>query len=79
MPKFPVDAPRKRVVKTLKALGFVIVREGNHIAMVREEPNGTRTPLSMPAHRKIKASTLRTILRHAKIDRQEFLRAYDRA
>jgi hypothetical protein len=27
MPKFPVDAPKRRVVKTLEILGFVIVRE----------------------------------------------------
>jgi ribosomal protein S18 acetylase RimI-like enzyme len=27
MIKFPVDAPKKRVVKTLESLGFQIVRE----------------------------------------------------
>jgi predicted RNA binding protein YcfA (HicA-like mRNA interferase family) len=50
MPKFPVDAPSRRVVKALQALGFRLVREGNHIAMVRENPDGTTTPLTMPAH-----------------------------
>jgi len=27
MPKFPVDAPKKKVVKALENLGFQIVRE----------------------------------------------------
>ena len=65
MPKFPVDAPKRRVVKTLQLLGFEIVREGNHIAMARENSDGSRTPLTMPNHKKLKSSTLRTICRGA--------------
>jgi len=34
MPKFPVDAPKRRVVRALVALEFQIVRERQHIAMV---------------------------------------------
>ncbi len=79
MAKFPIDAPRKRVVRALKALGFALVREGNHIAMVRENADGTRTPLTMPGHRRIKGSTLQTMLRQSKISRDEFLQAYERA
>ncbi len=79
MAKFPIDAPRERVVRALKALGFAMVREGNHVAMVRENADGTRTPLTMPGHRRIKGSTLRTMLRQSKIPRDEFLRAYERA
>ena len=48
MPKFPVDPPIGRVVDTLERLGFRLVREGNHIAMLRENPDGTSTPLTMP-------------------------------
>ena len=44
MAHVPVDAPRDRVIKALERLGFRLVREGNHIEMVRENPDGTRTP-----------------------------------
>lgn len=76
MPKFPLDIPKAKVVKTLEHLGFRLVREGNHIAMLRENPDGTRTPLTMPNHRKIKGSTLRTMLTQAGISRDDFLAAY---
>ncbi len=35
MEKFPVDAPKRRVIKTLELLGFKIVREKEHISMLR--------------------------------------------
>ncbi len=76
MAHFPVDAPRDRVIKAFERLGFRLVREGNHIAMVRENPDGTRTPLTMPHHRRIKGSTLRTILTQAGIPREAFENAY---
>lgn len=77
MPKFPVDAPRHRVIKALMLLGFEVVREGNHIAMARCNLNGSRTPLTLPNHRLIKGSTLRMILRQAEINRDVFLAAYE--
>ncbi len=61
MPKFPVDAPKQRVIKTLESLGFGIIREKEHVSMERINPDGTKTPLTMPNHPKLKASTLRTI------------------
>jgi predicted RNA binding protein YcfA (HicA-like mRNA interferase family) len=76
MPKFPVDAPLKKVIRALERLGFRMVREGNHIAMVRENPDGTRTPLTMPNHSLIKGSTLRTILTQAGIARDDFLNKF---
>ncbi len=79
MPKFPVDAPRRKVVKALEMLGFRLVREREHIAMIRENPDGTRTPLTIPKHSRIKGSTLRVICTQAGIPRDEFLKAYERA
>jgi predicted RNA binding protein YcfA (HicA-like mRNA interferase family) len=76
MPKFPVDAPIDKVIKAFSLLGFHLVREGNHIAMLRHNPDGTRTPLTLPNHRRIKGSTLRAILNQAGISRDEFLNAY---
>ena len=78
MPKFPVDAPKRRVVRALQLLGFQLVREREHIAMLRENPDGTRTPLTLPNHPNIKGSTLRTICTQAGIARADFLSAYDR-
>ena len=77
MARFPVDSPRDRVIKAFEHLDFRLVREGNHIAMVRDNPDGTRTPLTMPNHRRIKGSTLRTMLTQAGISRDAFLAAYE--
>ena len=79
MPKFPVDAPKRRVVSALEALGFVIVREREHIAMVRSNPNGSKTPLTLPNQPTIKGSTLRIICRQSRISREDFLAAYENA
>jgi hypothetical protein len=45
--------------------------------MVRENPDGSNTPLTMPNHPRIKSSTLRTICTQAGISREEFLAAYE--
>ena len=78
MAKFPVDAPKQRVIKALGILGLRIIREKEHISMVRENPDGSETPLTMPNHPRIKASTLRTICTQAGISRDEFLEAYEK-
>ncbi|HHT9105995.1 MAG TPA: type II toxin-antitoxin system HicA family toxin [Candidatus Wujingus californicus] len=78
MPKFPVDASKQRVVKSLVILGFKMIREREHISMERINSDGTKTPLTMPNHPKIKASTLRTICTQSGISRDDFLNAYEK-
>ncbi len=77
MSKFPVDAPVRKVIKALEELGFEKICEGNHIAMLRQNPDGTKIPLTMPNHPKIKKSTLSSILTQTGISREEFLKAYE--
>jgi predicted RNA binding protein YcfA (HicA-like mRNA interferase family) len=61
MPKFPVDATKQKVIKAFEFLGFNLIREREHISMERLNPDGSKTPLTMPNHPRIKASTIRTI------------------
>lgn len=77
MSKFPVDAPRQRVFKALARSGFAVVREREHIALVRENADARGTPLTMPNHPLIKSSKLPTICTQAGIARDEFLKAYN--
>jgi predicted RNase H-like HicB family nuclease len=66
------DAP------VLEAFGFAMVREREHIAMVRQNEDGSKTPLTLPNHSTIKGATLRVICRQSNITREEFLSAYEK-
>ena len=78
MPRFPTDAPKNRVIRALERLGYRIIRERNHICMARESPDGSRSVLVLPNHRRIKGSTLRRICTQSGISRDAFLEAYNR-
>lgn len=75
--KFPKDVPKQKVIKIFAKLGFIVVREGNHISMIRNNLDGSKTPLTLPNHLKIKGSTLRVICNQTKISREEFLHFYE--
>ena len=77
MTKFPRDAPKRKVIKALEALGFEVIREGNHISMSRINSDGSKTPLTLPNHKEIKSSTLLLIIRQAGITREEFIEVFN--
>ena len=79
MTKFPVDAPKSKVLRTLAKLGFQVVREREHISLARDNRDGTQTPLTIPNHAKLKSSTLRGICTQAGISRDKFLKAYEQS
>lgn len=78
MAKFPIDAPKSKVIKALEAFGFSIIREKEHISMIRQNSDGTNTPLTLPNHRTIKGSTLRSICTQAGISRDDFVAVYEK-
>jgi len=45
--------------------------------MVRQNSDGTNTPLTLPNHNRIKGSTLRSICTQSGISRDDFIAAYE--
>lgn len=76
MDKWPKEIEKKKVIKIFEKLGFEVVRIGNHISMIKVNPDGSKIPLTMPNHRKIKGVTLRIICRQTGIRREDFLKVY---
>ncbi|QSV73983.1 MAG: hypothetical protein HEQ20_28410 [Aphanizomenon flos-aquae KM1D3_PB] len=45
--------------------------------MIRQNSDGTNTPLTLPNHKLIKGSTLRSICTQSGISRDDFITAYE--
>ena len=71
MAKLPVLSARE-VIRALTRLGFVVVRQsGSHIHLWHE---GKRVLVTVPNHPELAKGTLVSILRQAKLSREELLR-----
>jgi predicted RNA binding protein YcfA (HicA-like mRNA interferase family) len=75
--RFPPEVPKRKVLKVLEQFGFKVIREGNHISLLRENQDGTKTPMTIPNHVFIKGSTLLVACREVDISRDDFLRALE--
>jgi predicted RNA binding protein YcfA (HicA-like mRNA interferase family) len=72
MPLRPL--PFREVKRKLEAAGFVEVSsKGSHVKFAKKTSQGTYTAV-VPHHREVPAGTLRSILRQAGIDPDEFER-----
>jgi predicted RNA binding protein YcfA (HicA-like mRNA interferase family) len=64
--------PFREVKRKLEAAGFVEVGQtGSHIKFAKTNTAGTRTA-TVPKHREVAAGTLRSILRQAGINAEDF-------
>lgn len=75
--KFPREVPKQKAIRIFENLGIKVVRVGNHISLVRVNKDGTKTPLTIPNHKRIKGPTLIIICRQTGIRREEFLKIYE--
>jgi hypothetical protein len=56
-------------------MGFEVVREREHIALMRQNADGSRNVMTLPNHRLIKGGTLQGACTRAGVDRDELLAA----
>jgi len=64
--------PYREVKRKLEAAGFVEVStKGSHVKFARQTTQGTYTAV-VPQHREVPVGTLRSILRQAGIDPDDF-------
>jgi predicted RNA binding protein YcfA (HicA-like mRNA interferase family) len=70
MPKLPVLSA-KEIIKVLRKFGFVVYRQtGSHIHLWNEE---RKLLVTVPNHPELAKGTLLSIMKQAKIEKEEFL------
>ena len=71
-PKLPTISGAE-AIKAFQKIGREIVRRrGSHVRM-RDRANPSHKPLSVPDHKELKLGLLRTLLRDADLDVEQFL------
>lgn len=66
----------REVVRVLESIGWQVARQrGSHIIMVRE---GHTATLSIPNHKEVAKGTLRSLIRSAGLNVEEFVNASQR-
>ena len=74
MPDLP-HLSGKEIIRTLERLGFVQVRQrGSHVIMKKSTVEGS-IGCVVPLHGEVAVGTLRSILKQAKINADEFIKA----
>ena len=54
------------VIKIFALFGFAVAgQKGSHVKLVRSLPDGSKQPLTIPAHPELDKGTLKAIIRHA--------------
>lgn len=66
--------PYREVARRLRAAGFTEAgQRGSHVKFVKRDSSGVRTAI-VPRHREVAVGTLRSVLRQAGLDSDEFER-----
>jgi len=74
MPPIPLLRPQE-VVKVFESFGWTIVRQrGSHIIMTK---TGHIATLSIPNHSQVARGTLRSLIQHAGLTIEEFLKVVE--
>ena len=71
MSKLPRDLSGREAVKAFQRAGWIIRRVGPHIILEKE---GLWPTLSIPDHKALDPGLLRSLIRHADLTVEEFLR-----
>ena len=74
MPDLPHLSGRE-IIRALERLGFVQARQrGSHVVMKKSTPGGS-IGCVVPMHSEVAMGTLRSILKQARISKEEFIKA----